>query len=68
MPLPPKNFGDAFESEDSDDDKPHRPRVVRLEDTDFGKKSKSQAERDAHTELDLTNMHAVARRKKHALL
>ena len=70
MPLPPKNFGDAFESEDSDDDKPkpHRPRVVRLEDTDFGKKSSSQADRDSRTELDLNNQHAVARRKKHSLL
>lgn len=70
-PLPPKNFGDAYSSEDSDDDKMKKrkaDREVRLENTNFGKKPDSKAERDAHTELTLNNLHGIARKKKQTLL
>jgi len=69
--LPPKNFGDAYSSEDSDDDKMKKrkaDREVRLENTNFGKKPDSKAERDAHTELTLNNLHGIARKKKQTLL
>ena len=45
--LPPKNFGDAYSSEDSDDEKIKKrkaERNIKLENTDFGKKSASKAD------------------------
>lgn len=70
-PLPPKNFEDAYSSDDSDDEKTKKKRAerqIRLEDTSFGKRLASKADRDAAAEIELTNMHKVTKEKKKALL
>jgi len=57
-------------SEDSDDEKiikKKKERDIRLEKTsfdNFGQRSDSKAERDGEFELNLSNMHAIARRKR----
>ena len=66
---PMKNFGDMYSSDDSDVEKVKKRRAkkaepeIKLEETSFGRK-RTQAERDAETEIDLTNIHKVAKRKK----
>lgn len=80
-PLPPKVFGDAYSSEDSEDEKFQQkkqakakakaeklPPVVHLEDTEFGKRGTSQVNADKTGELDLSNLHKQTSRKKQALL
>jgi len=66
-----QNLGEIDSGEDSEDEKGKQKkaeRQIRLETTSFGKKSSSQAERDSKRELDLNNIHAIARRKKQTLL
>ena len=67
-----KNYRDGYSSEDSEDEKVKKRKAdkqIRLQDTSFGsKKFDSQADKDASTELDLNNIHAIARKKKQALL
>ena len=70
--MPPRNFEDAYSSEDSEDEKNklkklNLPPVVRLEDTSFGKQ-KSQREKDEQNELKLHNLLAFQKRKKQDLL
>ena len=65
----PRNFADAYSSEDSDDDKIKKrkqDRQVRLENTSFGQRQQhdSRADRDEAHELTLNNQHALARKKK----
>ena len=65
-----RNLGE-IDSEDSEDEKGKKrkaERQIRLESTSFGSKPKSKAEQDAKRELDLNNIHAIARRKKQTLL
>ena len=55
--LPPRDFGNEIQSEDSDDEKTklkkmNLPPVVRLEETSFGQK-KSQREKDESRELKM---------------
>ena len=57
---PLKNAGDAYSSEDSEDEKTklkkmNLPPVVRLEETEFGRK-KSQLEKDESRELKMQNL------------
>ena len=64
------NMGE-IDSEDSEDEKGKKrkaERQIRLESTSFGSKPKSKAEQDAKRELDLNNIHAIARRQKQTLL
>jgi len=68
--LPPKNFGD-YSSEDSDDEKMIKrkaQRTISLEGTSFGKKPDRKSDVDAKREITLNNDHAIARKKKIALL
>ena len=60
-----------IESEDSEDEKGKKrkaERQIKLESSGFGQKPASKADMDAKRELDLNNIHAIARRKKQALL
>jgi len=60
-----------YSSEDSDDEKVKKrkeDRQIRLENTSFGQRPKSKAERDEKSELSLNNMHLLAKKKKQALL
>ena len=69
--LPPRNFGDAYSSEDSDDEKIKKrkaKRNIKFENSDFGKKLASKAEQDGHAELELNNVHRLTNQKKQALL
>ena len=79
LQMPHRNFGDAFSSEDSEDEDyaerkaarlaKKKEQQIRLEETSFGKnRSASQASKSEKGELDLSNMHAIARRKKQSLL
>ena len=73
-----RNYGDAFSSEDSEDEDYLERKARRLEkkkeeqarlESSFGKnRSESQATKSEKGELELSNMHAIARRKKQNLL
>ena len=66
-----RNIGEIDSGEDSEDEKGKKrkeERQIRLETTNFGQKTGSKADKDARCELDLNNIHAIARRKKQALL